>query len=184
MNVNVHDIKYARALKGVQILLDAGHGTVKYTNLEQFGGWFSPIQRVGEGPHSTFDEVVSLLSQPWFFGSLNGAQAATLLEEASNGTFLVRFSQNQGATFTISIKLKNRNQAIVNHHRFQPTPNIPIVRALNQFIKSLNGKKPLEGRPSAFIAIFSPELIPVYQAQSPSEEVILRAPWHSDKVIY
>jgi len=107
-----------------------------------------------------------------------------MLDNEHNGTYLVRFSQTQGASFTVSIKVKNKTTNTVHHHRFQTSYNVPIVVALNQFIKQINGKKALEGRPATFIAIFTPELIPVYQSTSRDEEVLLRSPWHSDRVIY
>jgi len=113
MNVSENDLKYARALKGVRELVEAGgdNGKVSLQHFERFVQWFSPLQPVGGG-QNTFDDVVTLLSQTWFWGSMTSQEAVAKLDPSTvtSGTFLVRFSENKEGQFVLSMKTKTNKK--------------------------------------------------------------------------
>jgi len=107
MNFRVGDPKYELSLKGVQVLLDAGQDKwVKRGKWMLFNRWFNPIKPVRMVGRSTLEDVVELLSQPWFYGDISSFEASNLLRREQPGTFLIRFSQSPDAQFTISFTFK------------------------------------------------------------------------------
>jgi len=190
MNVSEKDPKYSRALKGISTLLETKgeNGPVSLQHFERFVQWFSPLQPVGSG-QSTFDDVVALLSQNWFWGRMSSEQAYEKLDSQTvpNGSFLVRFSENKEGQFVLSMKIRNnkKDPSVVQHHRIVQKQNLPIITLVNQKIKQFHLKKPLPGRPSEFVSLFTKVEGQSFYAVGPSGEgAIDNTPWHGTNVIY
>jgi len=132
-----------------------------------------------------FDDVVNLLSQPWFFGNVSAKKATSLLENASGGTYLVRFSQNLGSSFTVSLKPKKK-ETTIQHYRVTCPPNTPIINAITALVKKVDGKKPLDrGRPAEYVALFTQPGNDCYYLEDKTKNHLPNAnPWHSTKVIF
>jgi len=214
MNILPENPKYGVPLRAVQILLDAVNGPVRHSSFYQFVQWFSPIQAVPQNQNgrSTFDEIVSLLSQPWFFGKLSANKATRLLENVKPRTYLVRFSENQGSSFTVSIRAKetskekdikeskkesskdlkenlskDSSKSKVQHYRLEGRDqNIPIVTAIFNLIKKVQGKYALsEKRPAEYVALFNQGMENLYIENQYQQHHIPNAePWQSTKVIF
>jgi len=108
---------------------------------------------------STLDEVKLLVSAPWFWGEMDGNQAAAALNGAKRGSYLVRFSAKSEGQFTISYVTKHPTKPkenTVTHTRLVQPMNMSIPSVVKSFCKTNKLKIAHTGRPSKFVVLYSP----------------------------
>jgi len=193
MGVKAGDERYDVAMKGIALLMEA-KSTVKYDALERFLQWFSPLQPISNNGQNTFDEVMTLLRQDWFWGTMSAQQASAKFnaKDVEDGSYLVRFSSNKEGHLTVTYiqnKRKKKGQP-PSHMRVPLTPGVPIVSLVEKHVKGLSLKRPLHGRPSEFLALFSNVPTPgamdsyLFNAGTPEATSLGATPWQAYNVIY
>lgn len=80
----------------MEVLIDPTcDGYVSISDFKSFLGWFGPLNKCCAN-------VETLVSAPWFYGSITSLEAQTLLDEQDLGTYIVRFNENKPGSFYIS----------------------------------------------------------------------------------
>jgi len=93
------------------LLIKEGESIV---TLEKFGrlcAIFGPIQPGTQPTDNLVTRIFELLSKKWFRKDMTAERAFALLQNQSDGTFIVRFSSREN-NFVISVVLKQVNQVI------------------------------------------------------------------------
>jgi hypothetical protein len=77
---------------------------VTWESFDQFLSVFGPAEP------TMLSEITKLVREDWFWGDISSNDAARVLQSQKPGAFLVRFSQNNTKLFTLSHKVKVKNQ--------------------------------------------------------------------------
>jgi hypothetical protein len=95
-------------------------GFVTIHKFADFLNGFGPLKS------SPIEQLVNVLSSPWFHGFLSSNEAEKLLEKHLPGTFLIRFSKSKAGSFALAYIDSTNPRNFVS--KISPLVNFPILK--------------------------------------------------------
>ncbi|KAL6072003.1 Dual specificity protein kinase [Balamuthia mandrillaris] len=111
-----------RGLKALLVQLDSTKQN-SVVSVERFGKileWFGPL--LEDNLDTFLDRIHLVLTQPWFHGAIETAEAERRLSDQPQGTFLVRFSNNPDHPGAYTISRVTTPQLSIGHIRITHAP--------------------------------------------------------------